>query len=109
MWRGARRPWPRAGGCAGRSSALAAALGLNRGAGDAAGCRVGVFSTGDELAEPGTAARPGADIYDANRFTLLALLAGLPARGDRSRHPAGRAGGDSRRALAAAAATATCC
>ncbi|NKC29776.1 molybdopterin molybdotransferase MoeA [Falsiroseomonas selenitidurans] len=39
--------------------------------------RVGVFSTGDELAEPGTALGP-ARTYDSNRFTLLALLAGLP-------------------------------
>ncbi|MBU8538566.1 molybdopterin molybdotransferase MoeA [Falsiroseomonas tokyonensis] len=39
--------------------------------------RVGVFSTGDELAEPG---RPlgAAQTYDSNRFTLLALLDGLP-------------------------------
>jgi molybdopterin molybdotransferase len=40
--------------------------------------RVGVFSTGDELAEPGTALG-AARTYDSNRFTLLALLAGLPA------------------------------
>ncbi len=40
--------------------------------------RVGVFSTGDELASPGAALRP-AQTYDSNRFTLLALLAGLPA------------------------------
>lgn len=39
--------------------------------------RVGVFSTGDELASPGTALGP-AQTYDSNRFTLLALLAGLP-------------------------------
>lgn len=39
--------------------------------------RVGVFSTGDELAEPGGALGP-AQTYDSNRFTLLALLAGLP-------------------------------
>ncbi len=39
--------------------------------------RVGVFSTGDELAEPGTALGPGRT-YDSNRFTLLALLARLP-------------------------------
>ncbi|NKE46464.1 molybdopterin molybdotransferase MoeA [Roseomonas frigidaquae] len=39
--------------------------------------RVGVFSTGDELAEPGTALG-AARTYDSNRFTLLALLAGLP-------------------------------
>jgi molybdopterin molybdotransferase len=39
--------------------------------------RVGVFSTGDELAEPGTPLPP-ARTYDSNRFTLLALLAGLP-------------------------------
>jgi molybdopterin molybdotransferase len=40
--------------------------------------RVGVFSTGDELAEPGAALGP-ARTYDSNRFTLIALLAGLPA------------------------------
>jgi molybdopterin molybdotransferase len=39
--------------------------------------RVGVFSTGDELADPGTPLRP-AQTHDSNRFTLLALLAGLP-------------------------------
>jgi molybdopterin molybdotransferase len=39
--------------------------------------RVGVFSTGDELAEPGTPLGPGR-AYDSNRFTLLALLARLP-------------------------------
>jgi len=39
--------------------------------------RVGVFSTGDELAEPGAPLGP-AQTYDSNRFTLLALLAGLP-------------------------------
>ena len=39
--------------------------------------RIGVFSTGDELAEPGRALGP-AQTYDSNRFTLLALLAGLP-------------------------------
>jgi molybdopterin molybdotransferase len=40
--------------------------------------RVGVFSTGDELASPGEPLR-AAQTYDSNRFTLLALLAGLPA------------------------------
>jgi molybdopterin molybdotransferase len=35
--------------------------------------RVALFSTGDELAEPGEALKPGA-VYDANRFTLLAML-----------------------------------
>jgi molybdopterin molybdotransferase len=39
--------------------------------------RVGVFSTGDELVEPGRPLAPG-KAYDSNRFTLLALLAGLP-------------------------------
>lgn len=39
--------------------------------------RVGVFSTGDELLEPGVAQGPG-QIYDANRMTLRALLASLP-------------------------------
>jgi molybdopterin molybdotransferase len=40
--------------------------------------RVGVFSTGDELAEPGRPLGP-AQTYDSNRFTLMALLGGLPA------------------------------
>jgi molybdopterin molybdotransferase len=35
--------------------------------------RVGVFSTGNELVEPGGPLRPGA-IYDSNRILLLALL-----------------------------------
>lgn len=39
--------------------------------------RVGVFSTGDELVSPGAALGP-AQTFDSNRFTLLALLAGLP-------------------------------
>jgi molybdopterin molybdotransferase len=39
--------------------------------------RVGVFSTGDELASPGSPLGP-AQSYDSNRFTLLALLAALP-------------------------------
>lgn len=39
--------------------------------------RVGVFSTGDELAEPGVPLGP-ARTHDSNRFTLLALLDRLP-------------------------------
>lgn len=39
--------------------------------------RIGVFSTGDELVEPGVPLGP-AQTYDSNRFTLLAMLAGLP-------------------------------
>ncbi len=35
--------------------------------------RVAVFSTGDELREPGTQA-PNGTVYDANRFALMALL-----------------------------------
>jgi molybdopterin molybdotransferase len=38
--------------------------------------RVAIFSTGDELAEPG-AALPEGGIYDANRHTIAALLRGL--------------------------------
>jgi molybdopterin molybdotransferase len=38
--------------------------------------RVAVFSTGDEIREPGSALPPGC-VYDANRFTLAALLAQL--------------------------------
>ncbi len=40
--------------------------------------RVGVFSTGDELAEPGATLGP-AQTFDSNRFTLMALLGKLPA------------------------------
>ena len=39
--------------------------------------RVGVFSTGDELVSPG-GVLDGVQTFDSNRFTLLALLAGLP-------------------------------
>ncbi len=35
--------------------------------------KIAVFSTGDELREPGAAAPPGA-VYDSNRFALMALL-----------------------------------
>lgn len=38
--------------------------------------RVGLFSTGDELTEPGAPRGPG-KIYDSNRYTVAALLAGL--------------------------------
>jgi len=55
---------------------LAAALGLDR-LPVTPRPTVGVFSTGDELAEPGTPLGP-AQTYDSNRFTLLALLAALP-------------------------------
>lgn len=41
--------------------------------------RVGVFSTGDELADPGQPLG-AAQTYDSNRFTLMALLAALPAK-----------------------------
>jgi molybdopterin molybdotransferase len=40
--------------------------------------RVAVLSTGDEIVEPG-AARPGAALFDANRFLLAGLIAGLGA------------------------------
>ncbi len=35
--------------------------------------RVALFSTGDELAEPGEALKPGA-VYDANRFAIMGML-----------------------------------
>lgn len=38
--------------------------------------KVGLFSTGDELREPGDDLDPGA-IYDSNRYTIHALLTGL--------------------------------
>jgi molybdopterin molybdotransferase len=41
--------------------------------------RVALFSTGDELVEPGTALPPGS-IYDSNRFTIAGLLHALGCR-----------------------------
>ncbi|WP_144184257.1 molybdopterin molybdotransferase MoeA [Elioraea rosea] len=38
--------------------------------------RVAVFSTGDEIAEPGATLAPG-QVYDSNRFTLASLLGAL--------------------------------
>ncbi|MBM84979.1 MAG: molybdopterin molybdenumtransferase MoeA, partial [Rhodospirillaceae bacterium] len=38
--------------------------------------RAAIFSTGDEVRDPGTARKPGT-IYDSNRFTLAALLKGV--------------------------------
>lgn len=38
--------------------------------------RVAIFSTGDEIRDPGTAA-PSGTVYDSNRYTLAALLRGL--------------------------------
>jgi molybdopterin molybdotransferase len=55
--------------------ALAAALGLTV-LGVARRIRVAVFSTGDELVSPGEA-RGVAQLFDSNRFMLLAMLARL--------------------------------
>ena len=55
---------------------LAAALGL-AGLPVTPRPRVGVFSTGNELVSPGRTLG-GPRIFDSNRFTLLALLDGLP-------------------------------
>jgi molybdopterin molybdotransferase len=41
--------------------------------------RVAVLSTGDEIVEPGSP-RPGAALFDANRYLLAGLLAGLGAQ-----------------------------
>jgi molybdopterin molybdotransferase len=51
--------------------ALAAAIGLREL--DVARLKVGVFSTGDEVIEPGDDL-PKAGLYDANRYLLLSLL-----------------------------------
>jgi len=40
--------------------------------------RVAVFSTGDEVVEPGRPLEPGA-VYDANRYAVMGLLRGLGA------------------------------
>jgi molybdopterin molybdotransferase len=57
--------------------ALAAAIGLTQ-LPVRRRVRVAIFSTGDEVVEPG-APRPPAAIYDANRFILTALLQKLGA------------------------------
>ena len=41
--------------------------------------RVAVFSTGNELVSPGELARR-AQLFDSNRFMLMAMLAGSAAR-----------------------------
>ena len=38
---------------------------------------VAVFSTGDEVFDPGTASLPAGGVYDSNRYCLMALLQGL--------------------------------
>ncbi len=43
--------------------------------------RTALFSTGDELREPGAPLEPGC-IYDSNRYTIAALLTGLGCRVD---------------------------
>ncbi|HYP67467.1 MAG TPA: gephyrin-like molybdotransferase Glp [Thiobacillaceae bacterium] len=54
------------------ASAGAASLGVVR------RLKVAIFSTGDELAEPGEPINPG-QIYNSNRYTLTGLLQGLNA------------------------------
>lgn len=81
---------------------LAAALGTPRLA-VSSRVRVGVFSTGDELVSPGAALGP-AQIYDSNRFALLALLARLPVAATDLGILADRAGATAE-ALASAAAS----
>lgn len=41
---------------------------------------VAVFSTGDEVFDPGPANLPAGGVYDANRYCLIALLQGLGCR-----------------------------
>jgi molybdopterin molybdotransferase len=60
--------------------ALAAALGVAR-LNVRRRLRVALFSTGDELVEPGTPL-PGSAIYDSNRYLLLGLLRNLGAEVD---------------------------
>ena len=51
--------------------------------------RVAVFSTGDEIVEPG-ALRPGAALFDANRYLLAGLIERLGGAANRPRHSARR-------------------
>jgi molybdopterin molybdotransferase len=61
-----------------RHVALAAAVGLTQ-LPVRRRIRVAVLSTGDEIVEPGTP-RPGAALFDANRYLLAGLIAGLGAQ-----------------------------
>ena len=61
-----------------RHVALAAAVGLTH-LPVRRRIRVAVLSTGDEIVEPG-APRPGAALFDANRYLLAGLIAGLGAQ-----------------------------
>jgi molybdopterin molybdotransferase len=61
-----------------RHVALAAAVGLTQ-LDVRRRIRVAVLSTGDEIVEPGTR-RPSAALFDANRYLLAGLLAGLGAQ-----------------------------
>jgi molybdopterin molybdotransferase len=61
-----------------RHVALAAAVGLTQ-LPVRRRIRVAVLSTGDEIVEPGTP-RPSAAVFDANRYLLAGLLAGLGAQ-----------------------------
>ena len=60
-----------------RHVALAAAVGLTQ-VTVRRRIRVAVLSTGDEIVEPGTP-RPSAALFDANRYLLAGLIAGLGA------------------------------
>jgi molybdopterin molybdotransferase len=61
-----------------RHVALAAAVGLTQ-LPVRRRIRVAVLSTGDEIVEPGTP-RPSAALFDANRYLLAGLIAGLGAQ-----------------------------
>ena len=67
--------------------ALAAAFGLTH-VDVVRRIRVAVFSTGNELVSPGEA-RAAAQLFDSNRFMLMAMLAPARLRGQRSRHHQG--------------------
>jgi molybdopterin molybdotransferase len=83
-----------------RHVALAAAVGLTH-LPVRRRIRVAVLSTGDEIVEPGTA-RPRAALFDANRYLLAGLLAGLGAQAS----DLGIVGDDPRRLARAIAAAA---
>ena len=80
--------------------ALAAALGLTE-IEVRRRLKVAIFSTGDEVVEPGSA-RGGAAIYDANRYLLKRIAGAARRRGDRSRYPPRRSGRAGARRQAAA-------
>jgi len=87
-FRKVRPRFRKACGCAPKTVALLAAFGLTQ-VDVRRRIRVAVFSTGDELVSPGSL-RNSAQLFDSNRFMLMANAGAAWLRGQRSRYFARR-------------------